>query len=141
MRKKNSKYVINLDPQIAGAIAALCPQGTIGRSLSQFIMVQYAALERERNELICQDCVVSLPVEIADTLEWLYPNLPFSDKIINAVRTLVDLSDFNAFETKDLASFLRDEVSHYRSIADLQNYYAAGGGSGDEDASASVPLR
>lgn len=126
---------------MAGAISALCPQGSIGCSLSKFIETQYNALERERNELICQDCIVSLPVEIVDTLKWLYPNLPFSDQIINAVRTLVDLSVFNAQEVKDMESFLRDEFRHYQSIADLQNYYAAGGDSGDVDASASGPLR
>ena len=130
---KPSRYIVKIDPRVAGAIAALCPQGSIGCSLSKFIEVQYNALERERNELICQDCIVSLPVEIADTLEWLYPNLPFSDKIINAVRTLVDLSTADALDVDGLDCRLKEEVDYYRSICDMQNYYAVGGDLDEED--------
>lgn len=88
---KNSTYIVKLDPKIAGAIGNLCPQKSIGCSLAKFIEVQYDALERERNELICQDCIVSLPVEIVDALDWLYPGLPFCNQVISAVRDLVDI--------------------------------------------------
>lgn len=123
---KNSTYIVRLDLKIAGAIGESCPQKTIGCSLAKFIEVQYNALKRERNELICQDCIVSLPVEIVDTLDWLYPNLPFSDQVINAVRTLVDLSTSDALQIDSLDPVLKEDIAYYRSICDMQRDYAYG---------------
>lgn len=99
---KNGIYIVWLDSKVANAIGEICPQKTIGGSLAEFIELQYNALERERNELICQDCIVSLPVEIVDALEWLYPGIPFTDRIINSVRTLIDLSCPDALHVDDL---------------------------------------
>lgn len=113
MKRRNIKYVVKIDPQIAGAIAAICPQESIGRSLSKFIEVQYDALLREYDELINEYCIVSLPVETVDTLKWLYPDLTFKDQIVNVVRTVADLSV--------------PDAAYYREICDLQRYYASGG--------------
>lgn len=130
---KNGIYIVRLSSKIADAIGEICPQNTIGRSLAEFIELQYNALERERNELICQDCIVSLPVEIVDALEWLYPGIPFTDRIINSVRTLIDLSCSDALYVDDLDARLASEVDYYRSICDMQRHYAYGGYSnGDE---------
>lgn len=130
MSKKNT-YVVRLDPKIAGAIGDSCPQETIGCSLAKFIEVQYAALEREHNELICQDCIVSLPVEIVDALDWLYPNLPFSDQVINAVRTLVDLSTSDAVQLNS-PDPAHEDIAYYRDICNLQRFYASGGDPGND---------
>lgn len=117
--KKTSKYLVPLDPKIAGAVVDLCPQKTIGRSLSRFIEVQYNALEREHNELICQDCIISLPVEIVDTLEFLFPGRPFSDQVITAVRGLVAYEFPNEYiSNSDYLRDLADLVSYYQSSGD-----------------------
>ncbi len=128
---KKSTYIVRLDPKIAGAIGESCPQETIGGSLSKFIEIQYNALDRARNELICQDCIVSLPVEIVDTLDWLYPNLPFSDQVINAVRTLVDLSTADAVQL-NMPDPSHEDIAYYRDLCNTQRFYASGGESGND---------
>lgn len=131
---KNSIYIVKLDSKIAGAIGNLCPQQSIGCSLAKFIEVQYDALEREHNELICQDCIVSLPAEIVDALDRLYPYFSFSDQVIKAVRALVDLSACDAVHLNRLYPVHSDheDIAYYRDICNAQIYYASGGERGNE---------
>lgn len=123
MEKKPSRYVIKLDPAIAGAVGKLCPQESISKSLAKFIEIQMDALEREYFDLINQDCIVSLPVEIADTLRLLYPGLPFMGQVICAVRALGDMM----CSDNDSGIDYPVDSAYYREIADLQKYYATGG--------------
>lgn len=123
MEKKTEKYVINLDPAIAGAVGDLCPQESISCSLSKFIEIQLYAMEREYFNLINQDCIVSLPVEIVDTLKLFYPGLSFTDQVICAVRSLADLKGSDNYFGPDCLG----NLAAYQEIADLQKYYATGG--------------
>ena len=118
---KKARYVIKLDPAIAGAVGDLCPQESISCSLSKFIEIQLDVLEREYFDLINQDCIVSLPVEIVDTLKLFYPGLSFRDQVICAVRALADLMC-----SDNKPDYIEDLSKYYGEIADLQDYYAKG---------------
>lgn len=108
MTKK--RYIIKLDPLIAQFIDSCCPQMTVERSLALFVESQYYALMLERANLLAQQCPIILPVDIVDTLNWMYPGLLLSTQITYAVHALADLTDINH----------ATDLDYWREIIDLQ---------------------